>query len=99
MKVNATNALTINAPEVFEDAEFQAWLNNSERKFTWHQGGTPDEWSDVVVLVDPGLTGDGPDSNMPEHIWDNLVEICRQHFKPARGVASDHIMIRLTNVD
>lgn len=95
MQVDKVNALKINAPEIFADPEFQAWLNNGQRKFTWHEGGKPDEWSDTVVMVDPGLTGEGTDSDMPEHIWDKIVEICREHFKPAR--LEHHIMVRLTN--
>lgn len=89
-------ALTVNAPEVFDDPDFCEWLNNDETKLTWHRGGTPTDWSDVVVLVDPSLNGEGPDSSMPEHIWLRIVETCKQHFKP--GQSETHIMVRLTNL-
>jgi hypothetical protein len=97
MKIEKSQSLLVNAPEFFEDEAFRAWLNDSgKRKFTWHQSGTPDEWADTVVLVDPGLSGEGADSDMPEHIWDQIVSICRSNFEPTRSVP--HIMVRLTNV-
>jgi hypothetical protein len=93
--IQPAKALVINAPHWFADANFRFWLNNGEPKFTWHRGGTPGEWSDVVVLVDPGLEGEGADSDMPEPIWEAIVQVCRQHFKPSRDA---HIMVRLTNL-
>ncbi|RZS84219.1 hypothetical protein [Pigmentiphaga kullae] len=96
MNVEISPALVINAPEFFADPDFQSWLNNSDRKFTWHRNGAPDEWSDTVVMVDPGLTGAGSDSDMPEAIWDQIVSTCRLHIAPRRGVP--HVMVRLTNM-
>lgn len=95
MEINRCSALVINAPEFFKDPDFQLWLNSGEPKLTWHQGGAPTEWSDTVVMVDAGLTGEGPDSDMPEHIWQQIVEACRNEF-PAEP--AHHIMVRLTNV-
>lgn len=97
MKVQHCSSLVINAPQFFQDPEFRAWLNNSDAKFTWHRGGVPGDWSDVVVLVDPGLGGEGADSDMPEHIWTQIVDACKAAFAPARNVP--HIMVRLTNLD
>lgn len=72
------------------------WLNNGQPKFTWHAIGKPvSEWSDVVVLVDPSLNGEGADSDMPQHIWDAIVRACRERFAPG---GFTHIMVRLTNV-
>jgi len=96
MKIETSPALVVNAPHFFQDEAFRAWLNNGDKKFTYHQGGTPDEWSDTIVLVDPGLTGEGGDSDMPEHIWGQIISICRSNFAPTRG--SHHIMVRLTNI-
>lgn len=99
MKIAESKALTVNAPEFFLDALFLAWLNNGEPKFTWHNpGDTPNEYSDVVVMVDPSLTGDGADSDMPEQIWDQIVEACRVQFG-ALPRYEDHIMVRLVNVE
>lgn len=91
-------SLVINAPEFFRDPDFRQWLNNPTPKFTWHRDGDPDEWSDVIVLVDPSLSGDGSDSDMPEHIWHHIVEECRLHLGPGLG-GSNHYMVRLTNLD
>ncbi|HDR9103405.1 TPA: hypothetical protein QDB04_000125 [Burkholderia vietnamiensis] len=88
--------LVVNAPEVFANPEFQAWLNDGQPKMTWHNGGIPNEWSDVIVLVDPSLNGEGADSEMPEAIWNQIVELCRQHFTPRQS--ETHIMVRLTNL-
>lgn len=90
-------ALVINTPHFFKDPAFLAWLNNGERKFTWHQGGAPSEWSDVVVLVDPSLNGEGSDSDMPEAVWEAIMAACRKVFTP--GSSEGHIMVRLTNLD
>ncbi|KVP65657.1 hypothetical protein WJ96_04625 [Burkholderia ubonensis] len=97
MKIELCSAIVINAPEVFKNPDFQAWLNSDNPKFTWHRGGTPGDWSDVVVMVDPGLSGEGSDSDMPEHIWNLIVSVCRSNFAPTRNVP--HIMVRLTNLD
>ena len=98
MKVEATHALVINAPEFFEDEAFMKWLSNGELKFTWHATGSlaPDDYSDVIVCVDPGLGGEGFDSDMPEHIWNQIVQACRLHLGPRQGC--HHYMVRLTNV-
>ena len=89
--------LVINAPEFFKDEAFVAWLNNSETVvFTWHRGGAPGPWSDVIVLVDPSFNGEGSDSDMPEHIWNTVIVECRKHFFSfPRGC--EHIHVRLTN--
>lgn len=96
MEISQSQALVINAPEFFADPEFRAWLNDGTPKMTWHNSGVPTEWSDVVVLVDPGLGGEGADSDMPEHIWNQIVQACKSQFQPSRG--SHHIMVRLTNI-
>lgn len=91
-------ALVINTPHFFADPEFVAWLNSATPKFTWHQGGRPGDYSDVVLLVDPSLNGEGSEqSELPDHIWDEIMAQCRKHFTPARGVP--HIHVRLTNLD
>jgi hypothetical protein len=97
MDAHRCRGLVINAPQFFADPAFRAWLADSRPKFTWHQGGEPDEWSDVIVLVDPGLSGEGSDSDMPESIWDNIVEACRTRLGAAPS-ATHHYMVRLTNL-
>lgn len=93
-------SLTINAPEFFEDPVFMAWLNNSQRKMTWHIPGNAvaDEYSDVMVFVEPSLNGEGSDSDMPEYIWNQIVEACRNHCRNADLALGHHIAVRLTNL-
>ena len=91
-----TPALTINSPDLFQRPDFLAWLNNGAIKFTWHTKGEATEFSDVIVLVDPILNGEGSDSDMPRAIWDQIIEECKKHFKP-QGFES-HIMVHLVNM-
>lgn len=98
MKVLAGLRLTINAPEFFKDPGFVAWLNDGAPKFTIHQGGKPSEWSDVIVLVDPSLSGEGSNSEMPEHIWEAIVEVCRARAPSFPALLSSHIAVHLTNL-
>jgi len=99
MQTEPCHALVINAPEAFADPAFQAWLTNGKPKFTWWQSGPIAEYADVVVLVDPSLTGEGSDSDMPAHIWDKIVEECRRLFGARTTLyPPHHIMVRLTNL-
>jgi hypothetical protein len=96
LEVHPCDAMCINAPQFFRDPEFVEWLNSSVPKFTYHRRATPvDEWSDVVVMVDPSLSGEGADTDMPRGIWDQIVEVCKQRFEPT---TKHHIMVRLTNL-
>ena len=94
--VQPCSGLVIRAPECFADPDFQTWLQNGDPKFTWYRAGPVDEWSDVVVLVDPSLNGEGSDADMPAHIWQFIIQRCRQHIEP--GQHRCHIMVRLTNL-
>lgn len=90
-------SLLINAPEYFRDPEFMNWLGNAQPKFTWHRGGEPNEWSDVIVMVDPSLSGEGSHSDMPAPIGERIVDACRTHLGSDQGSAP-HYMVRLTNL-
>lgn len=91
-------ALVINVPHFFKDPAFVAWLNNPAPKFTWHKSGNePSEYSDVVVLVDPSLNGEGSDSDMPEHCWEEIIKTCKLRLISLRN--SMPIMVRLTNLE
>ena len=96
MDAQPCRGLVLNVPEFFADATFQHWLRNDVPKFTWYRSGEIDEWSDVVVLVDPNLSGEGTDSDMPSAIWDQIVDLCRTHLGRADG--QYHYMVRLTNL-
>lgn len=96
LMVQPCSALVIQAPECFADPDFQAWLRNGNPKFTWYRAGPVDEWSDIVVLVDPSLNGEGSDADMPAHIWQFIIQRCRQHIEP--DAHRCHIMVRLTNL-
>ena len=91
-------SLHLNAPDIFKDAAFRQWLTDGKPKFTWHQGGHPHEWSDVVVLVDPSLLGEGSDSDMPSHIWERINHLCGARLLQG-GNGDPHVMVRLTNLD
>lgn len=97
MDAHPCRGLVLNVPEFFADAEFQRWLENDVPKFTWHRAGQIGEWSDIVVLIDPGLNGEGSDSDMPAQIWDQIIDRCRMHLGPGRD-QQHHYMVRLTNL-
>lgn len=103
MDSSQCSAVVINAPEFFKDPAFRTWLNNGNPKFTWHKRRRrPSEWSDVVVLVDPGLSGEGSDSDMPEHIWSQIVAEVKRYHELSGGswpLRTGHVMVRLTNLD
>lgn len=96
---SVVRGLTINVPQFFADHEFVDWLNGDSTTdpiMTWHQRPfAPTEWSDVVVLVDPSLNGEGADASMPEHLWAQIVAACRE---AGLGGQHEHIPVRLTNL-
>lgn len=98
MSVSQAFAIVVNAPQFFADPAFMAWLNDKTAKFTWHTQGqaVADEYSDVVVTVDPTLNGEGSDSDMPASIWEFIVSLCREQLGARTGVP--HYMVRLTNL-
>lgn len=93
--IHQCKGLALHVPQFYKDPAFLGWLNNGQAKFTWHQGGEPGEYSDVVVLVDPTLNGEGTDSDMPEEIWNQILTACRKNVSPGGDY---HIMVRLINV-
>lgn len=86
-------------PELYQNMEFLAWLENSQ-VMTWHQRGTgiPDEDSlaDVTIFVDPSLCGDGTDSDMPGH--DLVVERIKQEIGEG-PFTGNHFVVVLTNFE
>lgn len=99
VKAKLSPVLIINAPEWLEDAEFVEWMNNpSNPLMTWHnKGEEPTEGCDVVVFVDPGLSGDGTEEGiMPSKYWDFIVKTCQDRFTPSTGF---HIVVRITFLD
>lgn len=97
-KVIQSDSVTLNVPHFFKNPEFLAWLNSDDiPKFTWHRPGTPPtEMSDVIVLVDPSLTGEGTDDDMPPECWEEILAACR---KADRLYPVTHILVRLTNLN
>jgi len=90
-------AVAIIAPHWFEDPQFCKYLVEKAGKglATWHptKEVTPGEYSDVFVGVDPSLSGEGTDSDMPEHIWDQIVDIVRSN--PLPNPYRNHIIVRI----
>lgn len=91
------SSLVLNVPAWFREEGFVEWLNDPNNNvMTWHQAPRrPNEWSDVVVLVDPQINGEGSNSDMPAKYWDQIVGSCRD-----AGLVMEeaHIPVRLVNV-
>lgn len=89
---------TIHATELFEDEEFQEWLNGSVGKglATWHTGGEPGEMSDIFVIYDHGEGDESPwsagETGMPEKFWERIHELCK-----GRGIT--YGLLRLVNYE
>lgn len=68
---NYGELIRINAPEFYKDQKFLDWLNRKDRyQATWHvKGMAVGEFSDLFFQYD---NGEGSDSDMPEHIWEQL---------------------------
>lgn len=76
---NYMPVVKINAPEFYRDQEFLDYLNNAKANgeiATWHKGLEPNDYSDVFVTCSQG---EGSNSDMPEHIWDRIVEVCKPY--------------------
>lgn len=92
MQVEPISALSINMPEWFERADFQAWLNAPKKNLaTWHTlGSQPGEFSDAFITFD---NREGSDFNelFPPELHAKLCEICE-----SRGIT--YGILRLTNL-
>lgn len=95
----------INAPEFFDDPDFIKYIERSGAPVaTWHEPGEPaGPFSDVIVFVDPDLSGDGSNTDMPQYIWDTIVEALKRRYGPEAdgipgGFRSSQICVKLTNI-
>jgi len=88
-------------PELFADPGFQDFVNSSQ-VMTWHNKEgpiDPDDLADVVVFVDPSLSGEGTDSDMP--YWNAIVEklkaaLCERQYR-AQAMMREHLVVVLSN--
>lgn len=87
------SVVRINAPELYRDPEFVAWLNDPDHiQATWHRKGKPPgDYSDIFLTFS-ALNEDGSDSDMPRHCWEQLCGWLRQ-----AGVRQDCV-VWLSNI-
>ena len=90
-------AVTINAPEFFRRADFQAWLNASVSSLTggpratWHTlDSPPTDCSDTFIMHD-GEDGSDYDQMFPDDIQTEILLRCKQ-------IGFTYGIIRLTNL-
>lgn len=84
--VEQQRAYRINAPQWYADEAFRIWLNGHLRSVlpggspaTWHKYGMPNEYSDIFTVLDMSSEyPEGSDSDMPEHIFEELWHMCRK---------------------
>lgn len=97
---NLVNLATINRPSWFQDVRFRSWLNDVDGIMTYHnKGDTPGEYSDIVVWVDAGLTGEGDASDMPEPFWREVVRTAAAANNGVTSPEAGHFPVRITNID
>jgi len=77
IKLGVGPVLVVDAPELYQQEDFMAWLNRQDAVATWHRPGEPaGEYSDVFVTFDHE---EGSDSDMPG--WDVILQaLCAQGF-------------------
>lgn len=88
--------IKLSVPELFRDSDFQDYVNNTN-VMTWHDKKGPiqeDDWADVVVFVDPSMTGEGSNSDMP--YWDEIYAKVEAIVGP-NPRSETHIAVVLTN--
>lgn len=97
-EVGRITGITLNVPEWFSDPEFLEWLNNGDtRVFTWYEkGSVPNDFSDVVVTLEPSCSGEGSSSDMPQRFWNSIVATCKQTL--GENGSNYHYFVRLTNL-
>ncbi len=88
-------ALVLDAPEFFQDPGFLAWLASDHGHSTNYRAGRPVAGAEVLVLVDPGLAGEGSASDMPDWCWAVVLDTCRAAYAPQSG--ANHILVHLRN--
>lgn len=90
------SGIKLSVPDLFADPGFKDYVNNSSI-MTWHKKGTdidPDDLADVAVFVDPSMTGEGTESDMP--YWKAIVD----KLKAVVGTGpytGNHFVVILTN--
>ena len=97
--------VSINAPEFFQRDDFIRFIEE-ENVWTWHNPGeTPSCFSDVCLLLEPCLNGDGPDSEaLPQDIREVILGLLRAKFgdtgENVPAIARDrHMAVWITNID
>lgn len=91
MQVTPLSALSLNVPEFFARADFQAWLNAPlSRRASWHTPGeVPGEYSDTFITYDH-REGSDFDDLFPADLHALLCQVCEAH-----GLS--YGLLRLTN--
>lgn len=89
-------------PELFADPGFQDYVNNSP-VMTWHDKKGPigpDDWADVAVFVDPSLSGEGSDTDMPywDVIFAKLLTALGESRTQVQAHMREHLVVILTNI-
>lgn len=93
-------SLRFNVPELFQREDFVKWLKLEKGVATWDDKSSPTvgEYSDVFLLVDGSLSGEGSDDGglMPPDIWDSIVQACKEALGDRQF--DENITVRLTNL-
>lgn len=76
--------------------EFCRWLERAGQVASWADASAPpdeQDFPDLFVGVDPSLTGEGTDSDMPQAYWSQVVDAAAQ-----AGPNPDrlHIIVRIS---
>lgn len=98
----------LNAPSFFADENFRRWLNSQQHgPATWHQGGEPEEYSDVFIHYGGAdwkggkFNAEGSDypdlpnrPGIPDHIYALIAEA----VKEATGSMENEALVWISNL-
>jgi hypothetical protein len=97
--VDNVTMVTMDRPEWYKKKDFLAYLNDPNNGLMrFHTPGTEaSEWSDMLVWVDPSLSGEGDSSDMPCEYWDEICEVAGVAVNQA-SQPSHHIGVKIRNM-
>lgn len=91
--------VTIDRPQWYKNPDFLDYINDPDNALmSFHiSGRQANEWSDVLVWVDPSLNGEGDSSDIPEVYWDEIVQVAKLASSKHR-LLREHIGVRIRNM-
>ncbi|MGI0646854.1 hypothetical protein ACRCPS_17715 [Pseudomonas aeruginosa] len=95
-ETSIVRGIKLSVPALFADLEFQQYVRTNN-VMTWHDKTLPPvegEFGDVAVFVDPTMTGEGSDPDMPG--WEAIIEKLKE-VVGTNPFGGNHLVVILTD--